>query len=180
MLDTCAVDGLCATACPVDINTGDLVKRLRRENHSPFENKIALTVAKNFRTAETLTRFALNFGQAINAVLGRKAMTNLTTGIRRLIPAFPKWSMQLRLAPSIPKGNIHTEPVTDETHVVYFPACISRVMGRGVGDKLSIMETFISVSQKAGLNVIIPEKLREPVAARYFLPKDFHLHILIL
>src|SRR5690606_31719275 len=26
-LDTCAVDGLCATACPVDINTGDLVKR---------------------------------------------------------------------------------------------------------------------------------------------------------
>ena len=28
-LETCAVDGLCATDCPVDINTGDLVKRLR-------------------------------------------------------------------------------------------------------------------------------------------------------
>ncbi len=28
-LDTCSVDGLCATACPVDINTGDLIKRLR-------------------------------------------------------------------------------------------------------------------------------------------------------
>src|SRR5690606_14373276 len=34
-MDSCAVDGLCATACPVDINTGDLIKRLRRENHSP-------------------------------------------------------------------------------------------------------------------------------------------------
>ncbi len=28
-LDTCAVDGLCASACPVNINTGDLTKHLR-------------------------------------------------------------------------------------------------------------------------------------------------------
>ena len=28
-VDTCAVDGMCQTACPVLINTGDLVKRLR-------------------------------------------------------------------------------------------------------------------------------------------------------
>ena len=30
-VDTCAVDGMCQTACPVLINTGDLVKRLRSE-----------------------------------------------------------------------------------------------------------------------------------------------------
>ncbi|MFM9095769.1 MAG: FAD-binding and (Fe-S)-binding domain-containing protein, partial [Actinomycetes bacterium] len=30
-IDTCAVDGMCQTACPVHINTGDLVKRLRSE-----------------------------------------------------------------------------------------------------------------------------------------------------
>ena len=30
-IDTCAVDGMCQTACPVLINTGDLVKRLRQE-----------------------------------------------------------------------------------------------------------------------------------------------------
>ena len=41
-IETCAVDGMCATTCPVDINTGDLIKRLRRENHSPFQNKIAV------------------------------------------------------------------------------------------------------------------------------------------
>src|SRR5215204_2068084 len=29
-INTCAVDGMCATNCPVDINTGDLIKRLRR------------------------------------------------------------------------------------------------------------------------------------------------------
>ena len=29
-VDTCAVDGLCATACPVSIDTGQLTKRLRK------------------------------------------------------------------------------------------------------------------------------------------------------
>ena len=31
-IDTCAVDGMCQTACPVSINTGDLMKRLRADN----------------------------------------------------------------------------------------------------------------------------------------------------
>ena len=35
VVDTCAVDGMCETACPVHINTGDLVKRLRRERQGP-------------------------------------------------------------------------------------------------------------------------------------------------
>ncbi|NTV72962.1 MAG: FAD-binding oxidoreductase, partial [Holophaga sp.] len=33
-VDTCAVDGLCATACPVSIDTGQLTKRLRKASHS--------------------------------------------------------------------------------------------------------------------------------------------------
>ena len=32
-VETCAVDGMCATACPVLINTGDLTKRLRSQSH---------------------------------------------------------------------------------------------------------------------------------------------------
>jgi D-lactate dehydrogenase len=34
-VQTCAVDGLCAIACPVNINTGDLVRRLRSEGRAP-------------------------------------------------------------------------------------------------------------------------------------------------
>src|SRR5664279_922970 len=35
-LDTCATDGLCATACPVSIDTGQLVKRFRRMRQNRF------------------------------------------------------------------------------------------------------------------------------------------------
>src|SRR5271157_3049716 len=34
-LDTCATDGLCATACPVSIDTGQLVKRFRNLRATP-------------------------------------------------------------------------------------------------------------------------------------------------
>ncbi len=61
-MDTCAVDGLCATACPVDINTGELIKRLRRENHSPLANKIALTVARNFGVVMSAARLSSTLG----------------------------------------------------------------------------------------------------------------------
>ena len=56
-MDTCAVDGLCATACPVDINTGDLIKRLRKENHNDFSNKVALQIAKNFSLATSVAEW---------------------------------------------------------------------------------------------------------------------------
>ena len=36
--ETCAVDGMCAVACPLGINTGDLVRRLRAEQVGPAES----------------------------------------------------------------------------------------------------------------------------------------------
>src|SRR6185503_9479012 len=52
-VDTCAVDGLCATACPVDINTGDLTRRLRAESISPRGERIANWLAGHFAFAES-------------------------------------------------------------------------------------------------------------------------------
>ncbi len=54
------------------INTGDLVKRLRRENHSGFANKIALLVAKNFKATEFFAGIGLGIGSGINSVFGKK------------------------------------------------------------------------------------------------------------
>src|SRR5690606_15145796 len=73
-LDICAVDGSCASACPVDINTGDLVKRLRRENHCDFSNKVALQIAKNFAVVPSATEFGVKPATGINIFLGGNAL----------------------------------------------------------------------------------------------------------
>jgi len=174
-LATCAVDGLCATACPVDINTGDLVKRLRRESHHAFSNRISLFIAHNFKTTALLTKFALNAAAGINKVFGRSAMKKLTAGIRKIIPGFPLWSPHLHpqkkhFMPAAVKTS--TAPDDGRTAVVYFPTCISRVMGEP-RNKKSIGETFLSVSEKAGIHVIVPEDIAKVCCGQIFSSKGF-------
>jgi D-lactate dehydrogenase len=175
-LDTCAVDGLCATSCPVDINTGDLIKRLRRENHSEFSNKVALWVSRNFRFVTMLVNFALASGNLINRVLGKNAMITITKAIRKIIPAFPLWSNQLHTTGRI-KGDFtgrKADFTAEQSSVVYFPTCISRVMG-GAVDKKSIPETFLSVSRKSGIQVIIPEGIESLCCGQLFSSKGFNM-----
>ncbi|MBO9570836.1 MAG: 4Fe-4S dicluster domain-containing protein, partial [Chitinophagaceae bacterium] len=181
VLDTCAVDGLCATACPVYINTGDLVKRLRRENHSDFANKIALFVAKNFKATEFFAGIGLGIGSGINKVFGKRAMVNITAGLRKVIPAFPLWSPQLQSKPALPashppplkKGEVLSAGQNGGFSIIYFPACISRLMGNGVKGKNNIMETFISVSTKAGVSVKIPDDIKGSCCSQIFSSKGF-------
>jgi D-lactate dehydrogenase len=169
-LDTCAVDGLCATACPVDINTGDLVKRLRRENHSALANKVALVTAKNFKTVAKTVKFALASGILLNRTLGNNTMYRFTGAIRKVIPAFPLWSNQLALAKPIPKL---TEQHSQTQKVVYFPACISRVMGDADENQKGVMRTFLDVSEKAGIEVLIPDNIEKQCCGQIYSSKGF-------
>ena len=127
-LDTCAADGLCATACPVGIDTGALTKRLRRERHSAAAQAWARFLANHFGLAERGARLALR------------------SGFRDL-----------------PRPARKRHPRTEDAgaQVVYFPACISRVLGRlrGEPDDLSLIEVFLTVAVRAGAAIFIPPDL---------------------
>jgi D-lactate dehydrogenase len=174
-LETCAVDGLCATACPVDINTGDLIKRLRRENHAATANKTALWVAKNFKTVEWMARTALKMGTGVNAVFGKQAMTKLTRGIKKVIPAMPLWSAQIQSPPSLQvlSQDSRVLPAVINTSIVYFPACISRMLGSYAGKKKNLMETFMSICRKSGIDAIVLENVKGSCCSQIFSSKGF-------
>ena len=70
MIETCAADGLCATACPVSIDTGSLIKRFRRLGHSENAQRRARWVAEHFRWLEIGTRLGLRAGHWAQAVFG--------------------------------------------------------------------------------------------------------------
>lgn len=155
-IDTCAVDGLCASACPVHLNTGDLVKRLRAENNSSRAQKVALQIEQNFGVVENLLRFGVGMGHAVAGVVGAEPLAALSKGLERLLGMrVPKWN------PSVP----HRSPklsARNEAHdpqVVYFPSCISRTMGVPSLDQNapSLTEIFIEVAQRAGVSVFVPD-----------------------
>lgn len=170
-IETCAVDGLCAPACPVEINTGDLVKRLRRESHSDFSNSIALWIAKNFALIQDVLRIALRTGQLVNQIFGMRTMNSVTKGIRTLFPAFPLWTKELYGAPSL-KRIISSGEIRDDG-IVYFPSCISRMMGDYLGQKKNSLETFLSITNKMGIAVVIPGNVNGLCCGQAFSSKGY-------
>jgi D-lactate dehydrogenase len=163
-LETCAVDGMCATSCPVNINTGDLVKRLRRENHSGFQNKLAISAAKHFNLVESAVKFLLKTGFLFNRVFGKKFMRRLTAGIKKIISAMPLWSDQLK-RPA--KKIVSNQFATGNRQIIYFPTCISRMMGGETANQ------FLSVCRKAGINVIVPSTIKGTCCGQVFSSKGF-------
>jgi D-lactate dehydrogenase len=171
-LDTCAVDGLCSTACPVDINTGDLVKRLRRENHSPMANAMASWVSRNFHLVVWSARTALAVGGSINAITGGNGMLSLTKSIRKIIPSFPLWNNNITGSPGL-NALQKKSPGNHVNSIIYFPSCISRMMGMQQGNK-NLVNTFLEVADKTGFNVILPDKIYGACCGQIFSSKGYH------
>ena len=169
-LDTCAVDGLCATACPVSIDTGQLTKRFRGLRHSKSANARAIGLARNFASLERWMRRGLSVGHAVQSVLGTGAMVAITRAIRSFAGEFPLWSADVPL-PAGPR------PATERANAqaVYFPTCISRVLGRlpGEATEQSLMEVFVTLARRADMPVFIPSDVEGACCGVPFSSKGF-------
>ncbi|MBI4913107.1 MAG: FAD-binding oxidoreductase [Acidobacteria bacterium] len=168
-LQTCAVDGLCATACPVGIDTGQLTKLFRKASHSRASKWVALQLARHFAALEPLVRTALRGGHLVQRGLGRKAMPGLT----RLLKGVG-WSHQW--SPEIPHPATALPRTSPEgAQALYFPACISRTMGHlpGESSELSLAGALVALSARAGVPVHIPEGVEGTCCGVPFSSKGF-------
>ena len=155
-VDTCAADGLCATACPVSIDTGALIKHLRRTGHSARANAIALKLARNFRRIEPVVRLGLRSGHLLQSLFGPGPMIAITRLLRAAAgQATHQWSREM---PRPAKARL---PVTSAAgaEAIYFPACISRLMGALPGEpaEQSLPEVLVALARRAGVGLHIPD-----------------------
>ena len=155
-VDTCAVDGLCATNCPMGIDTAKLTKYFRKIRHTEQEHKRAVSLARNFATTERLARLGLSLGHLGAALFGHSTLTTLTRGLRSMTgQVLPLWSKEM---PRPRKGEL---PVTTAAGAaaVYFPTCVSRVMGAlpGEPDDVTLMGALLNVAERAGVKLYIPQ-----------------------
>ena len=154
-VDTCAVDGLCATACPMGIDTSKLTKYFRKLRHTEQEHKRAVSLARNFATTEKVARLGLALGHLGASLFGHTTMTSLTRGMRAMTgQVLPLWSKEM---PRARKGAL---PVTTAAGAaaVYFPTCVSRVMGAlpGEPDDRTLMDALLNVAERAGVKLYVP------------------------
>jgi len=170
-LDTCATDGLCALSCPVSIDTGALVKRLRREAHSPRAQGLALGVARHLGRAEPLVRLGLRSGRLMQALFGARAMAAVTRLVRAVAgTATPQWIDGMPLAAK-------ALPATRRqgAKAIYFPACISRMLGHLPGEprEFSLPEVLVALAERAGVPVHIPPDAQGVCCGVPFASKGF-------
>ncbi|KAA0272595.1 MAG: FAD-binding oxidoreductase, partial [Acidobacteria bacterium] len=127
-LETCAVDGMCATTCPLGIDTGALVKELRASEHGPRAERAALQAARHWDRVEAAARSGLAAGAAVSRTLGDAAMSGIGAAARRAVSAelLPGWERPM--PPPAPPGLPPT--VREGAAAVYLPACINRIFGR--------------------------------------------------
>lgn len=152
-IDMCAADGTCAISCPINIDTGKMMKEFRSLQHTERENCVALAFAKNWAAVEKAARGGLSVADAVTKVLGPGAVT-AATGLLRSV-------MSEDLIPSaadgLPPASTSALPATSRTGAaaVYFPACINRMFGRS-SQGISLPEALVAVSARAGKPLHIP------------------------
>nr|MCU0363076.1 4Fe-4S dicluster domain-containing protein [Bacteroidales bacterium] len=90
--ETCATDGLCAMSCPVKIDTGKLVKKLREEE-TGGKTALADWIAGNMGLVTAAARTSLTAIDAIRSLTGKTAM-GMAAGALRYITAgkIPAWN----------------------------------------------------------------------------------------
>ncbi|WP_439593084.1 FAD-binding and (Fe-S)-binding domain-containing protein [Microbacterium sp.] len=152
-VDTCAVDGMCVTACPVLINTGSLVKRLRREDQSPVLAAGWKVAAKAWGPVTRAGALALSAADTVPAGLVRAA----TTAGRSLLGAdtVPSYSADLP-GGGAPRRELAGTIGTGETIAVYLPACTGSMFGPAAGG-IGVTEAFRRLVERAGVRVIVPD-----------------------
>ncbi len=154
-VQTCAVDGMCSVACPVDIDTGDLVRRLRAESSHGVVGRVWDAAATAWAPATRIGGLALTTARMLPAPL----VTAATDAARKVLgdDVVPRYDAGL------PRGGAArprpTGPVAGG-EAVFFSSCIGSMFGpadTGREDALGATEALLRLAQRVGATLVIPE-----------------------
>ena len=172
-IDTCAATGLCAQRCPVGINTGELVKKLRaRTAHSV---KTADWLGNHFATTLQGARFTLHVANGARMILGAPRLAKISSALTKASKGrVPLWTNAM---PQPERAIRFSPPVKDaRPRVVYLAACVSRVMGPAASDseQMSLLDKTRGLLEKAGYQVVFPDNMDSLCCGQPFASKGYN------
>ncbi|GFM83303.1 ferredoxin [Pseudomonas cichorii] len=172
-IDTCAATGLCAQRCPVGINTGELIKKLRHQE--AHHARTANWLAHNFKTAVQGARFTLHAANGARMLLGAPRLAKLSAKLSKLSAGrIPQWTPAM---PQPEQAIRFTPPIEDQRpRVVYLAACASRVMGPAATDReqTSLLDKTRGLLEKAGYQVVFPDNQDSLCCGQPFASKGYN------
>lgn len=141
--ETCAVDGLCESSCPVGINTGTLVSNLRAKRNDGLYAAIWEQAAEHWGSTLKGASAALSLAKRIPIQIVEPINSTLRTylGEERI----PLWSK------SLPRGGAPRQAeVREGADFVLFASCLESIFKADTANSLK------SLARKAGLSFTTP------------------------
>lgn len=148
-VQTCAVDGMCATACPVLINTGDLVKRLRAQEHGRTAGTAWRGAARRWDATTRGMARGLDLAGALPPALPEAA----TRAARAVLGAdrVPRWQRDL------PRGGAPRRPhPADDPDAVFVPSCLGTLFAPAQGGT-GVAAALLTLAERAGVRLLVPD-----------------------
>jgi len=173
---TCAGDSMCKTSCPVKIDTGSLVKEMKSAARSPRSRRLARLAARRFGVVAAGARFSLRAVSLARSVPGGARVLDLATApLNRVAPLLvprlrPAMDLPAAATPlAAPRAGANGSP-----RVVYFPSCLTRILGPRPGESaVPMARAMLDVLEAQGLWVVHPGEVGSlccgmPFASKYF------------
>lgn len=157
-VQTCAVDGMCQTACPVGINTGTLVKHLRKDDAGAVENAVWKTAAGHWGAVTKGAGMALTLVAKVPSAVVRppNVLARAVLG-SDTVPLY---------SPELPGGGPSRARPTPEGPVaaIYFPACVQTMFGAADSQTSDSSEkagrgvqfSFEQLCERVGISLLVP------------------------
>ena len=166
---TCAVDGLCELACPIDINTGDFVKDLRKEKNGWLRNKISVWISNNFKIFAYFIRLLIKIMELLIRVFGRnfveKIFYALNSVSSRRVPA---WDSRISSSKCPDISNVNTE----KKKYIYYPSCITRTFGAD-SKGISLQQLMLEIANIWEIELKIPDDINSTCCGTPFSSKGY-------
>lgn len=144
-VQTCAADGMCQTACPVGIDTGSLVRRMRASQQGSLAQAGGRVAARRWATASALAGRGLTLARSVPRLAEAGSRMGRRIAGEDVVPA---WSRDL---PGGGSARRTSHEVTAE--VVLMSSCT----GAMFGSAQPATEAFLTLCRRSGVRVTVPE-----------------------
>lgn len=145
-VQTCAADGMCATVCPVHIDTGALVRRLRAEDNGAVTERAWTAAAGHWGAAARAGSLALTAAD--------KLPDSLTVGVSRAARKVAGADNVPEYDPGLGRGGDRRPSLSASSpDAVLFAACVGTMFGGGATSAL------VALCERAGVGLRTPADL---------------------
>lgn len=149
VVQTCAVDGMCQTACPVKINTGDLIRELRAESQPQLLDKGWKVAAEHWGGVLRVASIGMSVTEKVPTPLVRGALGVARKAIGEdIVPTLTK---------ELPGGGKVRKPMpADDPDAIFMPACVGTMFGTEHACGTGVAGAVRQLASFAGLTLSTP------------------------